>query len=740
MPGDTNSALLGVLKQYWGYESFLPLQAEAMQCALSGRDSVVVLPTGGGKSLCFQAPAVCLEGLAVVVSPLISLMKDQVDALVTCGVPAACVNSTMSTGQRRQVADEIRAGRLRLLYVAPEKLLQPRTLEFLRSVNVSLVAIDEAHCISEWGHDFRPEYRELVMLKEVFPDAGIHAYTATATEKVRADIAASLKLNAPEILVGSFDRPNLTYRVERRHDRLGQVLEVIGRHGGESGIVYCIRRRDVDELTESLVENGIRAVPYHAGLADEERRRNQEAFVEEQAETIVATVAFGMGIDKSNVRYVVHAGMPKSLESYQQESGRAGRDGLEAECCLLYTGGDFGTWRRMLAELEGDTYRGALNSLGAMYDFCTGVVCRHRALVAYFGEEYADRPCHACDVCLGDLDLVDNPLTIGQKILSCVVRLEQKFGGDYTAMVLAGSEEQRIKQNGHDRLSTWGVLQEESRKNIRGWIEQLVGQGYLEKAGEYNVLHVSETGRMLLRGEATPRLLKPAVKKSKSRSTFADDSWEGVDRGLFEELRLLRRVMAEAQDVPAYVIFGDASLRDMARRRPSSPESFLEVKGVGEKKCADYGESFLACITEYCRQRDLPTDVNPVPVKSAEPIRRREGGPSESARRAFRLFEAHKSVEEVAQTMGRALSTTHGYLMEYLRHAGIEDPAPWVDSDTKERAERAMDQVEGDRLKPVFELLEGSVNYEQLRIVAACRRNRTDGPQSRGQRPEDGGA
>jgi ATP-dependent DNA helicase RecQ len=725
MPGESRTALTDVLKKYWGYDGFLPLQPEAMTCVMDGGDSIVVLPTGGGKSLCFQAPAMCLDGLAIVISPLISLMKDQVDALTTCGVPAACINSTMSYAEKGHVANEIRAGRLRLLYMAPERLVQSRTIEFLRSANVSMVAIDEAHCISEWGHDFRPEYRELKMLKEVFPGVGIHAYTATATDKVRADIAANLGLDDPEILVGSFDRPNLTYRVEQRTDRLGQVLEVIERHKGESGIVYCLRRKDVDKLTQALTEMKIRALPYHAGLSDDQRHRNQDAFIEEKVDVVVATVAFGMGIDKSNVRFVVHAAMPKSIENYQQESGRAGRDGLEAECCLLYSGGDMATLKWMLSDLEGDAYKAAAKSLDAIFNFCAGVVCRHRALVTYFGQEYPQESCNACDVCLGDLDLVDEPLIVGQKILSCVVRLKESFGGDYTAKVLAGSGEQRIKENGHDQLSTWGLLKDDSRRNIRDWVEQLVGQGYLRKAGEFNVLEITDSGRQLLKGESEPRLLQPRTAKSKSQSAAADDSWEGVDRDLFELLRTLRRETAEQLDVPAYVVFGDATLRDMARRRPSSLDGLLNVKGVGEKKRTDYGETFLACIVEYCSENEMATDVEPSltsPRKAAASRPRR--GPSSSARKSFEFFESGNSVEQVAESMGRAKSTVNAYLREYLTHATVEDPSPWVDAETTARVEQALEHVDGDRLKPVFDHLDGEVSYDQLRIVATCRQNR----------------
>ncbi|MFQ5734966.1 MAG: RecQ family ATP-dependent DNA helicase, partial [Planctomycetaceae bacterium] len=344
--------LTDVLSKYWGFDRFLPLQEEAMRCVLNAQDSVVVLPTGGGKSLCFQAPALCLDGLAVVASPLISLMKDQVDALRSCGIPAACLNSSLSREERRDVAGEIRRGRLRLLYAAPEWLVLATTIEFLKQANVSLIAIDEAHCISAWGHDFRPEYRELRVLREAFPEVGIHAYTATATVQVREDIARELCLTDPKILVGSFDRPNLIYKVERRTGGIRQICEIVDRHSKESGIVYCITRAEVDRTCATLTDLGYRALPYHAGMDADTRRKNQEAFIKDDVDIIVATVAFGMGIDKPNVRYVIHAGMPKSIEHYQQESGRAGRDGLEAECCLLYSSGDYGQWRRILESAE----------------------------------------------------------------------------------------------------------------------------------------------------------------------------------------------------------------------------------------------------------------------------------------------------------------------------------------------------------------------------------------------------
>jgi ATP-dependent DNA helicase RecQ len=592
--------LRDILHRYWGYDNFRPLQAEAMRAVVEGRDSLVVLPTGGGKSLCFQAPALAMPGLAVVVSPLIALMKDQVDALVDCGVPAACVNSTLEFDERRRIAEEIRAERLKILYLSPERLLTERTLQFLQGVPISFIAVDEAHCISEWGHDFRPEYRGLRLLKEKFPNVALHAYTATATPHVRDDIVRELRLAEPEILVGSFDRPNLVYRARRRGNRLEQIREVIDRHPNDSGLVYCIRRADVEEVAGSLAEAGYSALPYHAGMPDDDRRRNQEAFINDRARIIVATVAFGMGIDKSDVRYVIHAAAPKSLESYQQESGRAGRDGLEAECLLLYSAGDFRTWRKLQSELPPQALEIALELLTGIDNYCSSVHCRHQAIVNYFGQELPEQNCGACDVCLNELELVEDALVVSQKILSCVKRVGENFGGEYVALVLTGSQDQRIIGHGHERLSTWGIMAEHNKKHIRGWIDQLVNQNFLRKAGEYNVLQLTEAGWQVLRGEQTPRLLKPAARREKEKqSRAALESWEGVDRDLFERLRIYRRRKADQRGVPPFIIFSDATLRDVARVRPTKLEQLPSIHGIGAKKLAEYGAELLVEMNEY---------------------------------------------------------------------------------------------------------------------------------------------
>ena len=599
----------GILQKYWGFDGFLPLQKEAMACICAGRDSIVVLPTGGGKSLCFQAPALLLPGVTLVISPLISLMKDQVDSLLENGIPAARLDSTLSTAEKVDAFSRLRSGELKLLYVSPERLLVDGFLDTLRSRGVSAVAVDEAHCVSMWGHDFRPEYRRLSALRAAFPGVPIGAYTATATDPVRRDMAEQLQLDRPAVFVGSFDRPNLIYRVRRRAGSFRQIAEVLDRHRGESGIIYCIRRADVDDISLQLAQRGYKVAPYHAGMTDEDRKRSQDAFIEEEVDIIAATVAFGMGIDKSNVRYVIHAGMPKSLEHYQQESGRAGRDGLEAECYLFYSGGDYLIWKRILEESEPQGRETALAKLGQMYRYCSGVACRHDAILSYFGQQAERKNCAACDICLCEVEGIGDALVTAQKILSSVLRQRERFGADYTAGVLIGSREDRILGNHHNELSTYGILADHSRSAVRDWIEQLVEQECLERAGEYGVLRLTGKGRRVLQGQERPLLLEAAKKKSPPKPEPVRDSWAGVDRGLFEELRQVRRDLASARSMPAYIVFGDAALRDMARRRPSTAAGFLRVSGVGDKKLELYGDLMLRAIREYCAAHSLATDI-----------------------------------------------------------------------------------------------------------------------------------
>ncbi len=609
-----------IIRKYWGYDGFRPLQREAMESVLVGRDSLVVLPTGGGKSLCFQAPAVAMEGTALVVSPLISLMKDQVDTLQECGVSAACLHSNLTVDERYSAMTALRTGTLDLLYVSPERLFLGEFMESLTrgNISISFVAIDEVHCVSMWGHDFRPEYRRLKSLHDALPGVPIHGYTATATEQVRDDIVEQLGLRDPSIVVGSFDRPNLVYRIERRRrrrEKIDQILEVVNRHRGESGIIYCISRKDTEKLTEDLNASGCRAVAYHAGLDGETRHAAQEAFVREDIDIVVATVAFGMGIDKSNVRYVIHAAMPKSLEHYQQESGRAGRDGLEAECCLFYSMQDYQTWRRLMQ--PGEVSGAAMDKLDDMLGFCTGVGCRHAALLEYFGQRLEGDGCEACDICLGDVELIhgEEAWTLGRKILSCVARLKNYYGASYVANVLIGSRNRRIVDAGHDKLSTHGLLSKEKPAAIRDWIEQLKAQGYLRTEPEFQTVAVTSVGMELLRSD-TPEGANgltfrrpPAPVPVRHKARAEKTNWQGVDAGLFEALRSLRHDLAHERDIAPFMVFPDASLRDMARRRPSTTAHFLAISGVGEVKCETYGEVFLKTIGTYCETHALEQEL-----------------------------------------------------------------------------------------------------------------------------------
>jgi ATP-dependent DNA helicase RecQ len=600
----SEALLRQTLQSVWGFSDFRPLQREAMQAILSARDSVVVLPTGGGKSLCFQAPALIdpASGVSLVVSPLISLMKDQVDGLRVDGVDAAYLNSTLLPHQRDAVIASVRDGRCRILYVSPERIVGDASLRrLLVQRGVRFVAIDEAHCISQWGHDFRPEYRQLGAIRGEFGRVSWHAFTATATERVRRDIINELHLSDPLELVGSFDRPNLTYRVLRRANLHRQLTDVLGRHDQESGIVYCSSRREVEQLAAWLQEEGLRAVPYHAGLEDDVRSRHQEAFLDEQVDIVVATVAFGMGIDRSNVRFVVHAGAPRSVEHYQQESGRAGRDGLAAECVLIYSGADFVRWKQML-EANGEWNESARLLLRDMERYAAGTRCRHRSLIEYFGQVYDRAGCGACDWCLKELDAVKDSVTVAQKILSCVARVKQTWGTGHVTDVLIGRATEKVISAGHSQLSTFGLLKNEPAGAIRGYIEQLVGDGLLQRDGDpYPVLRLTNGGAALLRGERACVLYREVAPPSRkrSRSTLRESFTTTEHSDLFDVLREVRLKIARQRGVPPYVIFHDTTLREMAERRPRTFDDLHDIYGVGAKKAADFGDAFLDAIRTF---------------------------------------------------------------------------------------------------------------------------------------------
>ena len=603
-----------VARQYWGIEELRPHQLEAMQAAMEGRDALVVMPTGGGKSLCYQAPALVRPGFTVVVSPLISLMKDQVDGLKQNGVPAAYLASTLESEERSRIESALTRGELKLLYVSPERMVRDSFLEWLLRLGLTAIAIDEAHCISHWGHDFRPEYRLLGQLRGA-NELPVQALTATATERVRDDIRAQLGLQKDADIIGAFDRPNLTYRVVARHSPLEQVAEVCTRHKGQGGIVYCLSRRKVEELHEGLASKGVKCARYHAGLSRDERRRTSEAFKSERIDVVVATVAFGMGIDRPDVRFVAHASLPKGVEQYVQETGRAGRDGLPSECVLFAKTSDRQSWGRLIerstqeAIEEGgdeatlrDEESGAMNRLDEIANYAGAAACRHRHLAQHFGQDLEAEKCGACDVCLGELEAVNDSTSLARALVSCVSATGERFGGAHISEVLRGANTARIRKYNHSALPCHGSLKEHTTSTMRTWLEQLTAQGFLRvEPGPYPTLSLSETGRSLLKGEGTAHLLEVkggerVVKKSRARTNAAKLS--GSDGELFESLRDLRRELAAERGIPPYLICNDRTLTELASRRPRDRAGLLEIPGIGEKKAADLGPIFLKAIAE----------------------------------------------------------------------------------------------------------------------------------------------
>jgi len=719
--------ILDTVRRYWGFDALRPLQEEAILAGLDRRDSLVVMPTGGGKSLCYHVPPAVAERTDIVVSPLISLMKDQVDGLRACGYPAAALYGGITPEERRDIETGMTTGRYRLVFAAPERLLSASFLSLLARGGVGAFVIDEAHCISHWGHDFRPEYRRLAALKDRFPSAGVHAFTATATPRVRTDIVEQLRLKDPTVLVGSSDRPNLVYRVVPRVDVLDQVLEVIRRHAGEAVIVYCISRKDTETMAMSLQEQGVRARAYHAGMDTDQRRRTQDAFAAEQLDVVVATVAFGMGIDRSNVRCVMHAAMPKSMEHYHQETGRAGRDGLEAECVLFYSAADAIKWESLIrrsaeeAGQVGEVTDAAVEKLTHMRRFCSAAQCRHRSLSDYFGDTYDRAGCNACDVCLDEIEGVGDATETAKKILSCVARVDQRFGVGHVVDVLLGADTEMVRRWRHQELSTYGLLKETPRKDLTNLVYQLVDQGLLARSNdEWPTLQLNEASWAVMHGEREVLLVQPKTKAAR-KTDIEEASWEGVDRGLFEHLRTVRREVAKERGVPAFIVFGDVTLRGMARLRPGSRDALRRVRGVGDRKLADFGARFTAEITGYCREHAL--EIEPVPA-------RRNDARSEDAafaankklnparETAFEMFAQGRSVSDVAAEVQRARSTTLQYLVEYIQAKRPESIEAWVDQDTYRTVAEAADEVGTQRLRPIFEHLDEAVPYDTIRLVA----------------------
>ena len=600
-----NGGVLELLKTHFGYDAFLPLQEEIVGSVMAGRDTFALMPTGGGKSLCYQLPAMALPGLTLVVSPLIALMKDQVDALEANGIPAAFINSTQTASELSQVVRRLRSGEIRLLYVAPERAIEPRFAEFLKTLQVSLIAIDEAHCVSEWGHEFRPAYRELHGLRLVNPDAPVIALTATATRQVRSDILSQLGLREPRSFVSSFDRPNLNYAIVPKERGISGLLGLLEKHRGESVIIYCGSRKDTEEMAETLRERGFTAEAYHAGMEPETRRATQDRFIRDQTPIVTATIAFGMGINKPDVRLVVHLDLPKSIESYYQETGRAGRDGLPSECVLFYSYGDKSRQEYFVNQIDDAQERErARRRLEQVISFCSGPTCRRRFVLQYLGEEWPEENCGSCDNCAAPREEYD-ATEIAQKVLSAVIRTGERFGSVHVIAVLRGSKGERVLKQGHDKLSVHGIAAGHSQDDLRDIIADLNREGLLETSGgEFPTPIVTAKGRDFLRNRQTLTLSRRTRRVEETGQSKRDAG--DFDTGLFNELSVLRRSIAEERGVPAYVIFGNRALQDMARRVPRTPGEFSRVSGVGRAKLEDLGGVFLERINAYARERGWP--------------------------------------------------------------------------------------------------------------------------------------
>ena len=718
------------LKKHFGYDTFRPLQEEIIESVFQGQDTLVIMPTGGGKSLCYQLPALSLDGLTLVVSPLIALMKDQVDALKSNGIAAEFINSTLTYAEIGRVQRQAQQGELKILYLAPERLVLPDFKGWLSALNVSMVAVDEAHCISEWGHDFRPDYRELGGLRRGMPDVPFIALTATATERVRRDIVSQLGLNHPEQFIASFDRPNLRYEVRPKKRAFKQLVRLLRERKGESAIIYCFSRKDTEELADRLGDEGFDALPYHAGMDGETRRRNQERFIRDDVNVIAATIAFGMGIDKPDVRLVVHQELPKSMEAYYQQTGRAGRDGLPSDCVLFYSYGDKIKQDFFIDRIEDATgKRSAQQKLAQIIEYCTLRTCRRRYLLDYFGDDSLPdgedaSNCGGCDVCLADMEEFDATV-IAQKMMSAVIRTGERFGVGYIAQVLRGSKAERVLRLGHDKLSVYGIVDDYTDGDIREISGMLLDRGLLYKnSEEYATLGVSEEGRAFLKNRERLVLNRPKKSEPERESATASGHSRGTieyDHALFEKLRALRRRIASEKAVPPYVVFGDAALQQMAHYIPQSEESLLSISGVGEVKLEQYGDDFLAVICEYARENGLEDRTEP-----ERNSRSQLTGASRSNSRASTyentklLIEQGYSIRQAARERDLSVNTIVGHVEMLVQRGELLDLSPLLPGNNRlECIQDAFEKVGYTSLAPVKELLGDEFSYEEIRLVRA---------------------
>lgn len=718
------------LKQYFGHDAFLPGQQEIIEEALAGRDAFVLMPTGAGKSLIYQFSALTLPGLTVVVSPLIALMQDQVDRLKVNGIPATFINSSLNNSERMQREKAAINGRIKLLYVAPERLMGGNFIDLLdqveNNVGLSLLAVDEAHCVSEWGHDFRPEYRQLGRLRDYYPHVPMLALTATATERVRDDILTQLRLRDPHIHVASFDRPNLYYEVRPKgRTSYGELLQLLREQPEASVIIYCQSRKGVDELSAALVRDGIRALPYHAGLTTEQRNEYQARFIRDDMPVLVATIAFGMGIGKPDVRMVIHYDLPRNLEGYYQESGRAGRDGLPAQCILFFNHGDRVKVEYIISQkTDEEEYLRAHQQLQQVIAFADSLACRRSILLSYFGETYFAENCGNCDNCLRSTAMEDRTID-AQKFLSCVSRTQQRFGMRYIIDILRGANTQKIRDYNHDQLTTYGIGRELSVEEWTHLGRSLIQQGLLSQTTDaYATLRLNALSLEILRRQRSVETPVPVERAQAARSVKPGEEnilvLSPEEERLFQHLRILRKRIADEQGVPPYVVFPDNSLRTMARYRPQSQAQFSLVPGVGSRKLEAYFTPFADEIYSYCTLHNLSMGLE------MERASKKESQPSApptvtvpTRQVTLEMYQRGLSIEEIAAERNLKAVTIEGHIAELIEMGEIVDVERLVQPERYQVIAQALENIGSEVLKPVKEFLGDEYSYGEIRLVRA---------------------
>jgi len=702
-----------VLSRIFGFSEFRPNQEAIVSALLEKRDVFSVMPTGGGKSLCYQLPAHMLDGLCVVVSPLISLMKDQVDAAKATGLRADFLNSSQSAMERRRVFQALENQDLDLLYVSPERFAMPDFLKVLQKLEIAFFAIDEAHCISEWGHDFRPDYISLSLIVKKFKNSAVAAFTATATYQVQDDIIQKLGLRNPHFTRASFDRPNLFYQVTPKVDLNMQLLRFLRERPEESGIIYRTTRKSVEGTAAFLQAQGVRALPYHAGLSIEDRKNHQEQFNRDEIHVIVATIAFGMGIDKSNVRFVLHGDLPKNVEGYYQETGRAGRDGEPAHCGLYFSQGDTVKIRYFIDQIEDPAEKKhATSQLYKMVQIAQANVCRRRNILAYFGEKYPKADCQTCDICTGEVERIDATVD-AQKVLSAIFRSDQRFGAVHIADIVVGADTQRIRQFHHDQLKTYGVGRDRDKRHWRRVIDDLLAQDCLRPSDDqYPVLKFTEKARPILRGEKTFMVLRQKETQEKVQKIATGDYSEG----LFGELRAERKRIAQELGVPPFVVFSDRTLHEIARYFPEEPSELRKISGVGETKLDRFGESFMLVVRAYKQSHPdeaVERGILRVPTSN---VRKKK---TDTVRETFALIQQGKNIEEISNHRNLSPGTISQHIEKLVEQGETLNVNQFIAPEKRTKIEQLFSRLNADTLKPIIEAGEGNITYEEARLVRA---------------------